>query len=217
MFSAILFTRTAFRWMMAKGALKKLTMANLAPKRQWNFLRYRHVAVFVSLVFILGSFVIFAKRGASNFGIDFRGGDLLVLSAEPALTVSEARQAVVPLGLSEITIQREQASNASMLSIRSAEDTSNKILSCLRKAFPANNIIAAQQDKVGAQSLHCAWSRNAWHFALCLFSLWIFFCDWSARGTFARCDYYRGSFFTFGRRAFARDGGCHFNNRWLFD
>lgn len=151
MFSAILFTRTAFRWMMTKGGLKRLTMANLAPKKQWNFLRYRHAAIFVSLIFILGSFLIFAKRGANNFGIDFRGGDLLVLSAEPALTVSEVRQAVAPLGLSEITIQREQASNASMLSIRSPEDTSNKILSRLRTTFPSNNIIAAQQDKVGAQ------------------------------------------------------------------
>jgi SecD/SecF fusion protein len=151
MFSAILFTRTAFRWMMAKGSLKKLTMANLAPKKQWNFLRYRHGALLVSLFFILGSFVIFTKRGANNFGIDFRGGDLLVLSAEPALTVSDVRHAVAPLALSEVTIQREQASNDSMLSIRSAEDTSSKILSCLRKAFPANNIVAAQQDKVGAQ------------------------------------------------------------------
>ncbi|MFZ4115741.1 MAG: protein translocase subunit SecD [Chthoniobacterales bacterium] len=151
MFSAILFTRTAFRWMMAKGGLKRLTMANLAPKKQWNFLRYRHVAILVSLFFILGSCVIFAKRGANNFGIDFRGGDLLVLSAEPTLTVSEVRHAVAPLGLTEMTIQREQASNASMLSIRSAEDTSSKILSCLRNAFPASNIVAAQQDKVGAQ------------------------------------------------------------------
>jgi len=151
MFSAILFTRTLFRWMMSQGGLRKLTMANLAPKKQWNFLRYRHLAILVSLVLILGSCVVFSQRGARNFGIDFRGGDLLVLSAEPVLTVSEVRQALLPLGLSEMTIQREQASNDSMLSIRSPENTSNKILSSLRKTFPVNHIIAVQEDKVGAQ------------------------------------------------------------------
>ncbi len=151
MFSAILFTRTMFRWMMAKGGLKRLTMAHLAPKTQFNFLGRRVIAVIISLVFILGSFAIFAKRGASNFGIDFRGGDLLVLDTQPALTVAEVRQGVAPLGLSEVMIQHEQAGTAQMLSIRSAEDTSNKILQCLRSTFPQTTITAVQQDKVGAQ------------------------------------------------------------------
>lgn len=151
MFSAILFTRTAFRWMMAKGGLKHLTMAHLAPKTRFNFLGYRRLAVFISLFFILGSFAIFAKRGASNFGIDFRGGDLLVIDAQPAITVADARHAIGALGLSEVTIQREQAANSQMLSIRSPEDTSNKILNCLRLSFPTTKITAAQQDKVGAQ------------------------------------------------------------------
>jgi len=154
MFSAILFTRTLLRWMVEKAGLKKLTMANLAPKKQWNFLRYRHLAVLISVVVILGSCVVFAKRGTRNFGIDFRGGDLLVVNAEPALSIPETREALMPLGLSELTIQREQASNASMLSIRSPENTSNKILSCLQKSFPSRRIIAAQEDKVGAQIGH---------------------------------------------------------------
>ena len=151
MFSAILFTRTLFRWMIKKGGLKKLTMSNLAPKKQWNFLRYRYFAVLISLILILGSFFVFAKRGASNFGIDFRGGDLLVVNAEPTLTITEARKALLSLGLSEITIQREQASNAFMLAIRSPENTSNKILASLKKSFPQHRITAVQEDKVGAQ------------------------------------------------------------------
>ncbi len=151
MFSAILFTRTLFRWMMAQGGLKSLTMAHLAPRKEWNFLRHKSLALLLSLSFILGSFAIFAKRGVHNFGIDFRGGDLLVIAAEPSITVVEARNALAPLGLSEVTIQREQASNASMLSIRSAEETSSKILSCLRNSFPASRILLVQQDKVGAQ------------------------------------------------------------------
>ncbi|MBX9742408.1 MAG: protein translocase subunit SecD [Chthoniobacterales bacterium] len=151
MFSAILFTRTMFRWMIAKGGLKRLTMAHLAPKTQFNFLGHRILAIIISLSFIVGSFAIFAKRGAANFGIDFRGGDLLVLDTQPALTVAEVRQGVAPLGLSELTIQREQAGTTQVLSIRSAEETSGKILQVLHSQFPNNTITVVQQDKVGAQ------------------------------------------------------------------
>ena len=151
MFSAILFTRTAFRWMMFKGGLQRLTMADLAPKKQFNFLGHRVLAIIISLSVIVGSMAIFAKRGANNFGIDFRGGDLLVLDTQPALNIAEARQALVPLGLSELTLQHEQAGNKELLSIRSPEETSHKILETLHTAFPKSTIVPEQQEKVGAQ------------------------------------------------------------------
>lgn len=151
LFSAILFTRTAFRWMTRFAGLKRLTMANLAPRHQFDFLGKRVLAVFASVVLIGGSIAFVAKRGSSNLGIDFRGGDLLVVDAQPALAVAEARAALEPLHLTEETIQLEQAGTQQMLAIRSAEDTSAKILGTLKAAFPDRQIKAAQQDKVGAQ------------------------------------------------------------------
>lgn len=151
MFSAILFTRTAFRWMMVKGGLKKLTMANLAPKREFQFLKHRVIAVGLSLAVLVGSMAIFAKRGANNFGIDFRGGDLLVLDVKPTLKIAEARQALLPLALSDITLQHEQAGVKQLLSIRSPEETSFKILKTLQAAFPDRTIVPEQQEKVGGQ------------------------------------------------------------------
>ena len=151
LFSAILFTRTAFRWMMKSGGLKRLTMADLAPRHQFNFLGRRFVALAISVVLIGGSMAVFAKRGMNNFGIDFRGGDLLVVDAQPALSVAEVRTALEPLHLTEETIQLEQAGTQRMISIRSAEDTSARIMEKLRASFPDRKVVAAQQDKVGAQ------------------------------------------------------------------
>ncbi len=151
MFSAILFTRTAFRWMMAKGGLKRLTMANLAPKKEFQFLKHRVVAVGLSLAVLVGSMAIFAKRGANNFGIDFRGGDLLVLDIKPTLKIAEARQALLPLALNDLTLQHEQAGEKQLLLIRSPEDTSFKILKTLQKSFPNRKIVPEQQEKVGGQ------------------------------------------------------------------
>jgi SecD/SecF fusion protein len=151
LFSAILFTRTAFRWMMKFAGLKRLTMANLAPSHSFDFLGKRGIAIVVSLVLIGGSLAVFGMRGANNFGIDFRGGDLLVVDSSPALSVAEARTALEPLHLTEETIQLEQAGTKQMLSIRSAVDTSSKIFVQLKSSFPDRNITAAQQEKVGAQ------------------------------------------------------------------
>jgi SecD/SecF fusion protein len=151
LFSAILFTRTAFRWMTKCCGLKRLTMADLAPKHQFNFLGRRFIAIFISLALIGGSLAVFGLRGANNFGIDFRGGDLLVLDSKPALSVAAVRTALEPLHLTEETIQMEQAGLEKKISIRSAVDTSSGILEQLKKSFPDRQVSAAQQEKVGAQ------------------------------------------------------------------
>ena len=151
LFSAILFTRTAFRWMTKFAGLKRITMADLAPKHQFNFLGRRVIAIFISLALIGGSLAVFGIRGANNFGIDFRGGDLIVLDSQPALSVAEVRSALEPLHLTEETIQMEQAGLQKKISIRSAEDTSNRILLQLKQSFPDRHVTAAQQEKVGAQ------------------------------------------------------------------
>ncbi|MEI6321762.1 MAG: protein translocase subunit SecD [bacterium] len=151
LFSAILFTRTAFRWMMKYAGLKRITMVDLAPKHQFNFLGRRVIAIFISLLLIGGSLAVFGIRGANNFGIDFRGGDLLVFDAQPSLSVAEIRTALQPLHLTEETIQMEQAGMQKMIAIRSAEDTSSHILDQLKRSFPDHKVIAAKQEKVGAQ------------------------------------------------------------------
>ena len=65
--------------------------------------------------------------------------------------MNEVRSALEPLHLSEETIQLEQAGTKQMLSVRSAEDTSSRIMERLKQAFPDRMISAAQQEKVGAQ------------------------------------------------------------------
>jgi hypothetical protein len=72
MFSALLVTKTAFRWLIEKFGLKKLSMLDLIPKRKFDFLGKRRIAAILSLALIAGSFIIFAVRGERNFGIDFR-------------------------------------------------------------------------------------------------------------------------------------------------
>lgn len=148
MFSALLFTRTGFRWMVDKFGLSKITMLDLVPKRTFDFLGKRWVALVISLVFISGSVAVFAVRGEKNFGIDFRGGDLLIVDSSKPVSVAEARTA---LDDPAVVIQFEREGTKEMLTFRSLQGTSDEILAKLQKSFPENGIVVFGQDTVGPQ------------------------------------------------------------------
>ncbi len=151
MFSALLVTRTLFRWMIEKGGLKKLSMLDLIPKKKFDFLGKRFIAAVLSFVLIGGSFAIVAWRGVDNLGIDFRGGDLLIVDSQPPVPVQEARMALEKVGLGDVTIQFEREGMKEMLSFRSPGGTSGEILRKLEEAFPGRGIKSVSQEQVGPQ------------------------------------------------------------------
>jgi len=151
MFSALLVTRTIFRFMVDKGGLKKLTMLNLIPSRTFDFLGKRKLAFLLSAAMLLGSIGYFALRGENNFGIDFRGGDLVVLDAVVPVSVGEARQALLDAGVADTTIQFEREGTKDMLSVRGPQGSSAEILEALRNAFPASGLKPVLEEAVGAQ------------------------------------------------------------------
>jgi SecD/SecF fusion protein len=118
------------------------------PKRTFDFLGKRWLALVISLVFIGGSVAIFAIRGEKNFGIDFRGGDLLIVDSSKPITIAEARNA---LNDPAVVIQFEREGTKQMLTFRSTEGTSDAILAKLRAVFPDSGIVAFGQDTVGPQ------------------------------------------------------------------
>ena len=148
MFSALLFTRTAFRWLVEKGGLKSLRMLDLVTDKKFDFLGKRHLAVIFSVLMIGGSIGIFAVRGEKNFGIDFRGGDLLIVDSAKPITVPEARSAINDAG---VVIQFEREGTKEVLTFRSAQGTSDVLLKQLQTSFPDRGLVSIGQDTVGPQ------------------------------------------------------------------
>lgn len=174
MFSALLVTRTIFRWWIEKGGLKSITMLDIIPKKQFDFLGQRWRALYVSLFLIIGSAVVFAVRGADNFGIDFRGGDILSVSSTLPVSVDEARAVTNRLGVEDAVIQMERQGTADLLTIRSPEGTADKILTGLRDTYPDRGVTRAGQDTVGARiGLEFA-QRSAWALALGMLGILIY-------------------------------------------
>src|ERR1044071_5895784 len=149
MFSALLVTRNCFNWAIASGILKRVTMSNLIKATNFDFLSKRRLSVGISALVILVSVVVFAVRGEKNFGIDFKGGDLLVLEAQKKVDEGDVRAALKQIDLEESVVQTEKSSGKEFLTIRSAPGTSDRIEKLLDEKFPEAKFRVEQSDKVG--------------------------------------------------------------------
>jgi SecD/SecF fusion protein len=148
MFSALLFTRTAFRWLVDKFGLTKVSMLNLVPSKKFDFLGKRHLAAGLSILLIIGSVAVFAIRGEKNLGIDFRGGDLVILDSAQPLTIAEARSAIKDPG---VVIQYEREGTRELLTLRGPQGSSPALVQELQTAYPDKGISVIGQDTVGPQ------------------------------------------------------------------
>jgi SecD/SecF fusion protein len=149
MFSALLVTRNCFNWAIASGVLKRVTMSNLIKATNFDFLGKRRLSVGISALVILLSVVAFAVRGEKNFGIDFKGGDLLVLEAQKKVDEGDVRVALKQIDLAESVVQIEKSSGKEFLTIRSAPGTSDRVEKLLDEEFPEAKFRVEQNDKVG--------------------------------------------------------------------
>ncbi len=73
-------------------------------KSNFNFMKYRKIALGLSLCLIISSLLLLATRGL-NFGIDFAGGMLFQLEFDAPLSVSEIRASLDEAGFGGAVIQ----------------------------------------------------------------------------------------------------------------
>ncbi len=149
MFSALLVTRNCFNWAIAGGVLKRVRMSNLINATHFDFLGKRRLSVGISALVIVVSMVVFGIRGEKNFGIDFKGGDLLVLEAQKKVDEGAVRAVLKRINLEESVVQTEKSSGKEFLTIRSAPGTSDRIEELLDDQFPEAKFRVEQKDKVG--------------------------------------------------------------------
>src|SRR5437879_5664303 len=80
LFTALIVGRNVFGWFVDNGWTKKIRMLHLISSQHINFLGKGLLAVLCSLALIIAGATSFYLKGEKNFGVDFKGGDLLTLS-----------------------------------------------------------------------------------------------------------------------------------------
>src|SRR5947208_6051915 len=81
LFTALIVGRSCLGWLVDTGRLKRISMLHLISSKNINFLGNGFIACMISLALLLGGAAAFYIRGEQNFGVDFRGRDLLTLGA----------------------------------------------------------------------------------------------------------------------------------------
>lgn len=154
-FTSMIVGRTCFGWATAAG-LKSVSMAHiLPPGTNINFLGKWKLWLALCAAFTLFCVTFFLVRGEKNFGIDFRGGDLLVLQTKRKVAEQEVRDKLKSLGLKEEpivqTLQEKDANGTvrEYISIRSALNSSDLIQKTLREAIPDAGFSEQRKESIG--------------------------------------------------------------------
>lgn len=149
LFAALIVTRTLFAWATDVGGLTKVRMLDFTPKRHFDFMGTARWCLIASTVIILFCGAAFALRGQRNFGIDFKGGDLLVLSTKQTLTTEQVR-AALPADQRESVVQLERRGEEQFVDIRANAGSGPVIEKALRAALPAAGLQTLQSESVGS-------------------------------------------------------------------
>jgi SecD/SecF fusion protein len=150
LFTALIVGRNALGWLVDTGRVKKISMLHLISSQNINFLGKGFLACMCSLALILAGATSFYIRGEKNFGVDFRGGDLVTLSSPAKIDVGQVRDALKPIGLADASIQESTQSGKNYITVRSPLNTSDKVEKQIIQTVPSAGFKVERSERVGA-------------------------------------------------------------------
>jgi SecD/SecF fusion protein len=150
LFTALIVGRNCLGWFVDTGRLKRISMLHLISAQNINFLGKGFIACMCSLALLLAGAFAFYQRGERNFGVDFRGGDLITLSAPGKIDIGQVRGALKPIGLVDASIQESTQVGRSYITIRTPLNTSDKVEKQVMQTLPSSGFRIEGSERVGA-------------------------------------------------------------------
>ena len=150
LFTALIVGRNLFTWFVDTGRVKKVRMLHLISSHDFNFLGKGPIAVILSLALLAAGATAFVVRGDRNFGVDFKGGDLLTMSTTQPVSVHEVREAIKPLHLDDAPIQQSEQAGKTYITIRGPINTSEAIEKQVMQVMPKAEFKVDRAERVGA-------------------------------------------------------------------
>src|SRR5881296_1544747 len=150
LFTALIVGRNFLGWFVDTGKLKRISMLHLISAQNINFLGKGFIACMCSLALLLAGAGAFYIRGDKNFGVDFRGGDLITLSAPGKIDIGQVRHALQPIGLADASIQESTQVGKSYITIRTPLHTSDNAEKQIMQSLPNAGFHVEGSERVGA-------------------------------------------------------------------
>ena len=150
LFTALIVGRNFLGWFVDTERLKRVSMLHLISSQRINFLGKGFIACMCSLALLLAGAVAFYKRGDRNFGVDFRGGDLVTMSAPDKIDIGDVRNALKPIGFGDASIQESAQGGKSYITVRTPLNTSDKVEKQIIQTMPNAAFKVEGSERVGA-------------------------------------------------------------------
>ena len=150
LFTALIVGRNFLGWFVDTEKLKRISMLHLISSKNINFLGKGFIACMCSLALLSAGAMAFYMRGDRNFGVDFRGGDLITLSAPSKIDIGLVRDALKPIGFADASIQESAQGGKSYITIRTPLNTSDKVEKQIIQANPSAGFNVEGSERVGA-------------------------------------------------------------------
>jgi SecD/SecF fusion protein len=150
LFTALIVGRNLFEWFVDTGRVKKVSMLHLISSQNINFLGKGFIACMCSLALIIAGATSFYLRGEKNFGVDFRGGDLITLSSPKPIDVGQVRDALKRIDLADAAIQESKQGEKYYITVRTPLHTSDAVEKQIMMAMSNAQFKVEGSDRVGA-------------------------------------------------------------------
>lgn len=162
MFCALVVTRVLLELLFTTGFLKKFTTLSFFQTSGIDFLKYRKPAFIASWCLVaIGVVFLYVKRD-TILGIDFTGGDEVVLTFSDRLDEAQIRDALAGAEVGEVNplYQSELGTNDELLRIQTGFGKGQAAVDALLKAFPDAGYNLIGKNEIGP-SIGAEVQRNA--------------------------------------------------------
>jgi SecD/SecF fusion protein len=150
LFTALIVGRNIFEAFVDNTRLKRVSMLHLISAQNIDFLGKGFLACMCSLALIIAGATSFYVRGEKNFGVDFRGGDLITLSSPQTIDVGQVRAALAPINLADASIQESNQAGKNYITVRTPLHTSDQVEKQIMTVLPQAQFKVEGADRVGA-------------------------------------------------------------------
>ncbi len=148
LFSALVVTRACFEWTAGMPVMSKLSMVQIFRDSNYNFMGIKTAGLALSGLLVLISIGSWAQRGSSVYGVDFAGGDLLILAYDQRVPENEVLRVVG--GGARLQYQDSLTGEDHVVTLRVPFEQGEVAQTALEKEFPDAGFRRLSLDRVQA-------------------------------------------------------------------
>ncbi|MDR1890757.1 MAG: protein translocase subunit SecD [Puniceicoccales bacterium] len=152
MFCALVLSKGLLEFLAEKDLVKKLIPDFRIKPKFFDFLKHTKLVAGIYAIVTLACAIIVISRGTKIYGIDFTGGDEVVVTFEKKIPINEINKLASEHGVGEVisVYQKSIADNAEILRIQTSEGQGTKFFDHLSNHFQDSKLSLVKKTEMGA-------------------------------------------------------------------